>query len=181
MNQAPPIQAPKQGEKYWKFDPVPQDGMTVAILAGSNFLTNHTPNYPDAKTMAQAVELFYAVEQEGNYYFVKTFPTNYSMHEKSNYSALTKAITGSLPVEGSSVDDLIGKPVMLNLANEDKVSKAKNTPYTITKVTDKPMPVPVAMVDQAPDAVAAIEAFEAEIARQEAEGEDQSTEDQPPF
>jgi len=181
LNTAPPLAAPKTQEKYWKFDPVPETGPQVAVIAGYNFLENYTPNYPDAKLIAQAVEMFYGVKAEdGKWFFVKTFPSAYSTHEKSNYAKLTKAATGSLPEAGGSVNDLIGKAVMVNIENIDKVGKKGNA-YTISKMAGDPSPVPKAMLSAVPDGQEAIAEFNTEIQRQEAEDSPSDDHDEVPF
>ena len=167
FNAPPPIEKPPEFENSLFFEALPDDGMTAFVLVASNYINNYQTTYQgQPKTYEHAIELFFATQaNDGKYYFVKTWPKSYSMHEMSWYSALVKAITGSLPEAGSNVDQLIGLPLMLLIKNEDKVSK-KGTRYVSSKIDGKPVPLPKGMPSPDPDE--ASKAFEVELARQEA-------------
>jgi hypothetical protein len=168
MTPAPNATAPRERENFLKFEACPKDGSQVAIFVGSNFHETWTTFDGDEKT--NGVELFFAIEQNDEFYFVKTNIGANSTDDRSKTYNTYLAATGNPLTPAESIQDAVGKPVILNLKTEDKVSK-KGNEYSITKLVGNPMQIMSGM--PTPDSLAAQAAFESEVARQESgdEGE----------
>lgn len=131
------IQAPKAQKEYIRFDPFPSDGQQILTIVAFNTIPDYVNPFADEPNPAPypAVEFIYGTETEAGPRFVKANPIKRSIHEKATFTAIYKAATGKLPVAGAKSADLIGKGVVANVTNENKVSK-KGTAYVRTTIKD---------------------------------------------
>jgi hypothetical protein len=138
LNQSAPPAAAAAGGDIIRFDPFPKADTYVATVVGYNYIPDHAfertddDGKPYTKN-APAVEFFIGAVIDGKPYFTKTWPQQYSISDRANYSKWYNAATGAMPVAGSKVDDIIGKAVLAEILVEKKTSK-KGKEYTATKV-----------------------------------------------
>ena len=131
------IAAPKAQKEYVRLENFPSDGQQILTFIGWNIINDYVNPFADDPnpTPYQAVELYLGTETEAGPRFVKTNPMRVSIHEKSSFHHVYKAATGLAPKGGARVGDLLGKGVVANVTNENKVSK-KGTAYVRTTIKD---------------------------------------------
>lgn len=130
--EAPAAQAPKGGSDFLRFQPFPKSSSYPLTLVACRF----TKDYYDAQKEQtyDAVEMFFGTVIAGQAYFIATWPKKYSIHPKSAYSGIIRALTGKDPEPGSKPSDFYGKAALFTVTNKDKVSK-KGTAYTASYIT----------------------------------------------
>ena len=130
----PPATAPKGGD-FVSFAAFPESGPTVLTILAVNFIKDHqdTDRETGETRTFDALEWYLGAKTDAGPRFLKTWPAKYSIHEKSFFSKLYKAVKGTLPLAGINPQELVGGGVTGNLENEDKVSK-KGKAYTRTKL-----------------------------------------------
>jgi hypothetical protein len=136
LNQsAPAAQEPKSAD-FVKLEPFPESGPAILTVTAYNYIPNYTKVNDDGSTDTfNALEFYLGTVTAAGPRFIKTWPSRYSIHEKSSYSKIYRAATGHLPQAGSSPKDIIGKGVQTTIENLDKVSK-KGTKYTASRAKD---------------------------------------------
>jgi hypothetical protein len=133
LNAAPPAAAPKGGD-FIKLPPFKKTDSYVATILGYNYIASYPFKRKDKKTGAEvikhepAVEIFIGALVDGEVALLKTWPQQYSIHEKSNYTNWFESSTGKTPVDGSLPDEMIGKAVLVEIDVKNRVGKA-GTPY----------------------------------------------------
>lgn len=134
MNEAPPAPSTAQKDFGPRFDPLPGPDTYIFTVVAFDFIKNYEQR--DMTTgevkIFDALQFFYGTKVGDKTYFLKPWPSKYSIHEKATYTKLYKAATGAAPLPGSNPKDMLGKGVTIEVENEDKVSK-KGTKYTVSK------------------------------------------------
>lgn len=133
---APAATAPKEmsAADRLRFEAFPESGPYVLTVVAYNFIPGYENVRQDGTTeVFDALEFIFGAKTDDGYRFLKTWPTRYSIHEKSNYTKLYKAATGKLPATGSRPDDLIGTAINGDVENKDKVSR-KGTKYVSSRI-----------------------------------------------
>jgi hypothetical protein len=134
MNEAPPAASTAQKDFGPRFDPLPGNDTYIFTVVAFDFIKNYEQRDMTTGEMKvfDALQFFYGTKIDGKAYFLKPWPTKYSIHEKANYTKLFKAAVGNPPPAGSNPKEMLGKGVTIEVENEEKVSK-KGTKYTISK------------------------------------------------
>jgi hypothetical protein len=176
FNKAPKAEAPKGGDDFIHFPSFPESDTVVGTLVAYNFIKDFkTKNKEGQDLVYDAVELIYGAKTaDEQVYFLKTYPMKYSVSEKAKYAKYCKAATGEWPEAGTTPDDFVGKPVLLTVKVEEKVSK-KGKKYTASRL-EGVTAVPKALKGNAPDAKVLLPQLEELVNKLQA---DQNNPDQP--
>jgi hypothetical protein len=136
LNQAPPVPEPKEN-KVFRFDPLPESGVNIFTLLDCNFIRDYENRDYETKEVKiyDAIELFFGTVIDGKQYFLKPWPTKYSIHPKSTYFKIVKAMTQEEPQQGSTPADFFGQNLLITTENVNKKSKAGKS-YVATKIVD---------------------------------------------
>jgi len=134
MNEAPPAPSSTLKDFGPRFDPLPQSDTYIFTVVAFDFLKNYEQRDLTTGEMKvfDALQFFYGTKIGGKTYFLKPWPTKYSIHEKANYTKIYKAAVGTPPPAGSNPKDMLGKGITIEVENEEKTSK-KGTKYTVSK------------------------------------------------
>lgn len=142
LNQeAPPAEAPKSKAEFIKLPAYPKSDSYVAVVVATNYLPQAVFDRTDEKTgaktqvVAPGIEFFFGSIVDGKPVFAKSWPKLYSINDRATYHKYYKSATGKAPVAGSKPVDMVGKPVLLAIECQDKVSK-KGTQYVVNKITN---------------------------------------------
>ena len=136
-NEAPP--APTATSKdFLSFPAFPASDSYVLTLVAFHYIASYLFERTDDSGKpftkeAPAVEFFWGTEIDGKAYFVKSWPTAYSLHEKANYTKIYKAVTGNMPTAKQRPNDMLGKAALVEIKTEKKTSK-KGKDYVATKI-----------------------------------------------
>jgi hypothetical protein len=135
LTEAPPARENKSTD-FVKLEPFPESGPAILTITAYNYIPAYTKVNDDGSSETfPALEFYLGTETPSGPRFIKTWPSRYSIHEKSSYSKLYRAATGHLPQAGSSPKDIVGKGVQTTIDNQEKVSK-KGTKYTASRAKD---------------------------------------------
>ena len=138
--EAPAAEAPKAKADFIKLPAYPNSDSYVAVVVATNYLPQAVFDRTDAVTgvksqvVAPGIEFFFGSLVNGKAVFAKSWPKLYSINDRATYHKYYKAATGKAPVAGSKPIDMVGKPVLLAIECQDKVSK-KGTQYIVNKIT----------------------------------------------
>ena len=135
MNEAPSAQAPAQQRDFGpRFDPMPKSETYIFTVVAYDFLPKFEQKDPTTgeTKIFDALQFYFGTIVDGKAYFLKPWPSKYSIHEKAGYTKLYRAIKGSAPLPGSNPKELLGGGITIEVNNEAKVSK-KGTPYTASR------------------------------------------------
>lgn len=184
LNQeAPAAEAPKARQEFIKLPAYPKTDSYVAVVVATNYLPQAVFDRTDEKTgaktqvVAPGIELFFGSLVDGKVAFAKTWPKLYSINDRATYYKYYKAATGKAPVAGSKPLDMVGKPVLLAIECQDKVSK-KGTQYVVNKITNVGS-VPSVLLSVVPNLNALLPAFNEAIKGASASSNDNEPADAP--
>jgi hypothetical protein len=137
--EAPAAEAPKSKADFIKLPAYPNSDSYVAVVVATNYLPQAVFDRTDEKTgaktqvVAPGIEFFFGSLVNGKAVFAKSWPKLYSINDRATYHKYYKAAVGKAPVAGSKPIDMVGKPVLLAIECQDKVSK-KGTQYIVNKI-----------------------------------------------
>jgi hypothetical protein len=141
LNQEAPPAPVSNSQDFVHFTPLPSEDSYVATVVAFNYIPEHTFERTDKATGAKrqevkpAIELFFGTMVDGKPYFVKTYPQQYSINEKSNYAAWYAVTTGALPTAKQRPSDMLGKLALLDIELKAKTSRTGKN-YTATKIAN---------------------------------------------
>lgn len=167
--------APKGGD-FVSFKAFPAKGSYILTVCAVKFIPNYENTKMDGtKEVFDALEFTVGASTEAGPRFIRMWPMKYSIHEKSNYSKFYKAVKGALPLAGSNPAELLGGGLQADVENEEKVSKTKKTPYTVSRIRGLSGVHPKLRGEVTP--LGALEKALAEASKPKAEGAAASTKD----